>query len=97
MRLILMPAILVAVSIPQSIQAKSNDAAQAAYGRKDYGSALKLWLPRATRGEMAAQLAVGELYFYGTGIKQNYSLALVASQGCRSRKPRSPGRCRLAI
>lgn len=69
-------AILVATSAPLSGAARSADAAQAAYDRKDYGTALKLWSPRATRGETSAQLAVGEMYFYGTGVKQNYPLAL---------------------
>jgi uncharacterized protein len=67
---------LAAVFIPQSVGAKSVDAAQAAYDHKDYSTALKLWLPRASRGEVAAQLAVGEMYLNGTGVKQNYAMAL---------------------
>lgn len=73
---ILVSALLAAVSVQQSVAAKSADAAQAAYARKDYRTALKLWLPLATRGQMTAQLDVGLLYFNGTGVKQNYPMAL---------------------
>jgi TPR repeat protein len=69
-------AAIVSASAAQSVAAKPVDAAQAAYDRKAYQTALKLWLPRANRGEMSAEYAVGELYLSGTGVKQNYALAL---------------------
>jgi uncharacterized protein len=67
---------LAALFIPQSADASSVDAAQAAYDHKAYPTALKLWLPQAARGDGAAQLAVGEMYLNGTGVKQNYAMAL---------------------
>lgn len=76
MRVVLMSAALAAVSIPQSVAAKPADAAQAAYDHKDYRTALKLWLPRATHGEMQAQLAIGKIYLNGVGVKQNYPSAM---------------------
>jgi TPR repeat protein len=75
-RLFLAAAAIVSASVAQPAAAKPVDAAQAAYDRKDYQTALKLWLPRANRGEMSAEYAVGELYFSGTGVKQNYAVAL---------------------
>ena len=76
MRFFLMSAVFAAISIPQSVAAKPADPAQAAYDRKDYQAALKLWLPFATRGNMTAQLALGEMYLNGTGFKTNYPLAM---------------------
>lgn len=70
----LLIALCLGGSMPAS--AKSVDVAQAAYDHKDYKTALKLWLPLANRGQMRAQLAVGLLYFNGTGVKQDYTTAL---------------------
>jgi TPR repeat protein len=67
---------LAAVFIPQSVDAKSVDAAQVAYDHQDYATALKLWLPRAAHGEVPALLAVGDMYSKGTGVKRNYTMAL---------------------
>ena len=75
-RLYLAMLLLVLASVSHPVAAKPVDAAQAAYDRKDYLTALKLWLPRANRGETRAQLAVGVLYFNGTGVKQNYVASL---------------------
>lgn len=56
-RLYLAMLLLVLASVSHPVAAKPVDAAQAAYDRKDYLTALKLWLPRANRGETRAQLA----------------------------------------
>ncbi len=75
-RIHLAAVLLVATSVPCSVVAKPGDVARAAYDRKDYQTALKLWLPLANRGQMSAQFAIGEMYFNGTGVKQNYATAL---------------------
>jgi TPR repeat protein len=66
-----MRAIVAAALMSQNVSARPADRAQAAYDHKNYPTALKLWLPRATRGEMQAQLAIGKMYLGGIGVKQN--------------------------
>ncbi len=43
----------------------------AAFAAKDYTAALKLWQPLADKGNAQAQFYVGDLYFYGQGVKQD--------------------------
>jgi len=58
--------------LPASAVAGALEDGQAAYGRKDYVAALKLWLPSAEQGNAIAQSAVGDLYSQGRGVKQDY-------------------------
>ncbi len=46
-----------------------------AYDRADYASALKVWLPKAQEGDMAAQLYVGEIFEKGLGAQVDYQAA----------------------
>ena len=46
-----------------------------AYDRANYGTALKIWLPRAQAGDAEAQAYVGEIYEKGLGLTPDYNLA----------------------
>jgi hypothetical protein len=46
-----------------------------AYDRSDYATALKVWLPLAKEGDVAAQTYVGEIYQKGLGVPPDYALA----------------------
>jgi hypothetical protein len=46
------------------------DDAQAAHGRKDYATALRLWRPLADQGNAEAQYAIGFMYAGGQGVRQ---------------------------
>ncbi len=48
----------------------------AAYSRKDYEAALKLWQPLADQGNAEAEEYVGYLYEYGDGVKQDFTEAV---------------------
>ncbi len=48
----------------------------AAYDRKDYETALKLWQPLAEQGNAAAQTRLGNLYYKGEGVTQSVAEAL---------------------
>src|SRR6478736_1399089 len=50
--------------------------AQAAHGRSDYATALRLWRPLADQGNADAQYNLGTLYDNGTGVPQNKAEAL---------------------
>src|SRR5215475_12719326 len=58
----------------------------AAYQRGDFATALKLWRPLAEQGNAQAQNQVGDMYYNGTGVAQDYKEAarwyrLAAEQG----------------
>ena len=60
--------------------------AQAAHGRSDYATALRLWRPLADQGNAEAQYALGFMYARGQGVPQNNAEAakwwrLAADQG----------------
>jgi uncharacterized protein len=60
--------------------------AQAAHGRKDYATALRLWRPLADQGHAEAQYALGFMYDSGQGVPKNHAEAakwwrLAADQG----------------
>jgi hypothetical protein len=46
-----------------------------AYDRANYATALKVWLPLAEGGDLAAQNNVGEIYEKGLGIQSDYQAA----------------------
>lgn len=46
-----------------------------AYDRANYGTALKIWLPRAQAGDPEAQAYVGEVYERGLGLAPDYAMA----------------------
>ena len=58
----------------------------AAYQRKDYATAVAKWRLVADKGNAKAQSLMGQMYFYGQGVKQDYPQAiswlnLAAAQG----------------
>ncbi len=50
--------------------------AAAAYVRKDYATALKVWRPLAALGNPAAQFNLGLMYDNGQGVPQDYAEAV---------------------
>jgi TPR repeat protein len=48
----------------------------AASQRRDYQTALSLWLPLAQRGNSDAQFSIGMLYYRGYGVPQSYADAM---------------------
>jgi hypothetical protein len=60
--------------------------AEAAHGRRDYATALRLWRPLTDQGNAGAQYALGFMYAGGQGVPKNYAEAakwwrLAADQG----------------
>ena len=58
----------------------------AAYQRKDYTAAVAKWRQVADKGNAKAQSLMGQMYFFGQGVKQDYPQAitwlnLAAAQG----------------
>lgn len=48
---------------------------EAAYGRGEYATALRLLRPLAEQGDASAQHLLGLMYFHGAGVPQEYVLA----------------------
>ena len=48
----------------------------AAYNKKDYATALRLWRPFADRGNAIAQYILGVMYDNGQGVPQDYVLEI---------------------
>lgn len=75
-----------AVSMAGGAVAGPFEDAQAAHGRRDYATALRLWRPLADQGNAEAQYALGFMYAGGQGVPQNNAEAakwwrLAADQG----------------
>ena len=51
------------------------DAGNAAYGKGDYTTALRLLRPLADQNDARAQSTIGEMYYHGRGVPQYYSEA----------------------
>lgn len=71
---------------PITVSAADFDDGLAAFNRKDYVTALKIWRPLADRGEARPQYDVGLLYFHGLGVERDVREAarwfrLAADQG----------------
>jgi hypothetical protein len=47
-----------------------------AYDRGDFSTALQEWRPLAERGKASAQFNLGQMYFLGRGVPQDYAEAL---------------------
>ena len=52
------------------------DEGQAAFDQRDYGTALKEWMPLAEQQNSAAQYYLATMYENGRGVIQDYSQAL---------------------
>ncbi|HOY70214.1 MAG TPA: tetratricopeptide repeat protein [Methylotenera sp.] len=62
-------AIMLLLSMPSRA---GLEEANSAYNNKDYKTALREYLPLAKKGNDYAQFKVGELYFEGKGVLQDY-------------------------
>ena len=59
-----------------SAMAGTFDDCAAAYDRQDYALSLRLCRPLAERGDIDAQTSLGNLYYEGWGVEQNYTSAV---------------------
>lgn len=62
---------LLMCSALSSVVAGPLEDGTAAYERKDYATALRLWTPLASKGDAPAQHALGKLYARGVGVLQD--------------------------
>jgi TPR repeat protein len=74
-----------ALSAP-AVSQSADDQAWTAYYRQDYATALRLLLPLAKEGDVAAQYRLGVMYDAGEGVRENDTEAvrwyrLAADQG----------------
>ena len=60
----------------QPVAAGQYEDGNAAYHRKDYLTAIRLWQPLAEQGDAKAQYNLGVLDAKGRGVPQNYAKAL---------------------
>ena len=69
--------------VPRStpVTASPLEDAQAAYRRRDYATALRLFRPLADQGNSASQTILGIMYRDGLGVSQNYAEAIANGQG----------------
>lgn len=84
--LLFLIALVSPLSIAGGAVAGPFEDAQAAHGRRDYATALRLWRPLADQGNAEAQYALGFMYDGGHGVPKNYATAakwwrLAADQG----------------
>ena len=66
-----------------SAMAGALDDCEAAYDRQDYVLALRLCRPLAEQGDPIAQTALGNLYYEGWGVEQDYT----SGANCSGRRP----------
>jgi uncharacterized protein len=84
--LLVLVALASALSMAGGAVAGPFEDAQAAHGRSDHATALRLWRPQADQGNAAAQYALGFMYDRGQGVPRNHAEAakwwrLAADQG----------------
>src|SRR5450759_1054345 len=73
-------AILLMLSFAPPVVAgplEDTDAADAAYAKGDYATALRLLRPLADQGNAAAQYNLGVMHANGQGVPQNYAEAAI--------------------
>jgi uncharacterized protein len=68
---------LLALAIFGVVGAGQLEDGEAAWKRKDYTAAMRLWRPLAEQGDPGAQTSIGGLYFYGEGVPQDYEVGLM--------------------
>jgi Sel1 repeat len=61
--------------IPNIVFAGQLEDAQAAYQRKDYETAKKIYLELAQNGDTTAQIRLSAMYYSGTGVEKDYTEA----------------------
>lgn len=67
---------LVFLFLPGATFAGTFKDGKAAYDRKDYQTALKLWQPLADQGNTHVMFLIGEMYERGNGVQKNNTEAL---------------------
>ena len=78
--------LLLLIAKPAHVAAGPWEEGYAAYQRKDYTLAVEKWRVVAQAGKAEAQSLLGQMYFFGQGVKQDYPqaitwLRLAAAQG----------------
>jgi TPR repeat protein len=68
-------AAVLMLTFNEPVAAGQFEDAVAAYATRDYSTSYRLFRPLADRGDAKAQNYVGEHYFNGWGVTQNYELA----------------------
>jgi hypothetical protein len=63
----------VLLALPRLLPSVENGAT--AYGRQDYATAFREFLPLANKGDATAQFFIGEMYRLGQGVKQDNGTA----------------------
>ena len=72
----MLAALVMSLSLAVPVVAGPMEDARDAYIRKDYATALRLWLPLAEQGDAQAQSNLGSLYYGGRGVPQDYAKAM---------------------
>lgn len=75
----------VLLSFSHSASAGQYEDGTAAYDRKDYATALRLWRPLADRGDARALLKLGEMYWFGRGVTRDDVQAYMWTNLARAR------------
>jgi hypothetical protein len=65
-------ATILVLSFAAPVTADPLEDAKAAYQRRDYATALRLWRPLAEHGDANAQLKIGHMYAHGEGVPQDF-------------------------
>ena len=81
MRLLKLLLVLFVCAATPAAAGPLEDAA-AAYLKGDYATALRLWRPLADQGDASAQTGLGNSYYDGHGVSQDYAAAV-----CIARPP----------
>ena len=68
-------AFVMAMTLAGTALAGPLEDAAAAYNRGDYATAVRLWQPLANGGDADAQFNLGQLYYRGRGVPQDYAEA----------------------
>ena len=63
--------LLIGIVCPAFTYADEFEDAVKAVNRRDYETAYKMIIPLAEKGQAAAQLVLGMMYFKGTGVEKN--------------------------
>jgi uncharacterized protein len=69
-------ALILVVGFAAPVAAGPYEDAAAAYGRGDYGAAMRLWRPFADQGDPHAQFNLGLMYSRGQGLAPDYAAAV---------------------
>ena len=73
----LLAALVVSSYLVAPVLANPSDEGLAAYDRKDYATAIRLWRPLAKKGNATLQVILATLYAQGKGAPQDYEEAIV--------------------